>query len=193
MSEPFIGEIRSVGFNFAPLGWAKCEGQFLSINQNQNLYALLRTMYGGDGRVNFQLPDLRGRCLIGAGEGWGLTSRVQGKKSGHEQNILYNENLPVHNHTFDGARVKLNANLDAADLCDPTDAVFAKANTEGVHSVDVKFYTKDTTSIVKMSEDGGTVEGTISNTGGSHAFDNMMPYLAISYIISLDGIYPSRS
>ena len=193
MSEPFIGEIRSVGFNFAPVKWAKCEGQLLGVQQNQALYSLLGTVYGGNGINTFGLPDLRGRCLIGSGNGRGLIPREQGEKSGHERIILNDKNLPAHNHTFDGARVRLNSYSDKGDLCDPTDAVFAKANTEGESSIDVKFYTKDTTSTVKMSEDGGTVEGTISNTGESHAFDNMIPYLAINYIIALDGIYPSRS
>ncbi|WP_066506562.1 phage tail protein [Abyssisolibacter fermentans] len=186
MSEPFIGEIKAVGFDFAPVNWAKCEGQEIYISQNPALYALIRAYYGGDDRVRFNLPDLRGRCPVG---GYRL-----GEREGYEYTILNHQYLPSHNHTFDSSRVKLKAYSGAANLCDSTDAVFAHSQTKQDTPQGVYSYTKNTTSTVMMSENGGTVEGTTSNTGENQVqpFDNMMPYLVISYIIALNGVFPQR-
>ncbi len=192
MSEPFIGEIRAVGFNYAPRDWAMCMGQLMEIQQNPSLYSLLGVTYGGDGRSTFALPDLRGRCLIGVGAGPGLTNRRQGERGGSEYTVLYTQNLPSHNHTFDSVKVRLNAYSGDGDLSDPTDAIFAHPKTEGKDSISVNSYSKSTSN-VKMSENGSTIEGTISNTGENIPFYHMPPYLVINYIIALVGIYPPRS
>ena len=103
MAEPFLGEIRVFPFNFAPVGWAACNGQLLPINQNQALFALLGTQYGGNGTQNFALPDLQGRVAIGAGQGPGLSSHVQGESGGSESVTLLVSNLPPHTHGLPGS------------------------------------------------------------------------------------------
>ena len=100
MSEPFLAEIRIVAFNFAPRGWATCDGQLLPISQNQALFSLVGTMYGGDGRTTFGVPDLRGRVPIHRGTGPGLTPRTQGQSGGSETNVLNVNQLPAHSHTI---------------------------------------------------------------------------------------------
>ncbi|WP_066506558.1 phage tail protein [Abyssisolibacter fermentans] len=192
MSEPFIGEIKGVGFDFAPVNWAKCEGQLLDIYQNDALFSLLGKVYGGDGVNTFGLPDLRKRCLVGSGNGKGLIPRAHGEKAGSEYITLNAQNLPAHKHTFDSKKVSLNASTGKANLTDPTDAIFAYSQTKSRPAIEVRSYSKNTNR-VDMSNDGGVLVGTTGNTGGNRPFSNMIPYLTINYIIALDGIYPQRS
>ena len=165
MSEPFLAEIRIVGFNFPPRGWAYCDGQILPINQNQSLYALLGTTYGGDGRTSFALPDLRGRVPIHTGANHQL-----GTRWGEETHTLQAAEMPQHTHT-------IQASIDGAQSQDPTHTVLA---TSG------QIYGAPN-NLVDM------VSGTLTDGGGSQAHDNMQPYLALNFCIALQGLFPSRN
>ena len=169
MSEPFLAEIRIVGFNFAPRGWAFCDGQILPINQNQSLYSLLGTTYGGDGRTSFALPDLRGRVPIHVGSSNG-TNHTLGSKSGEETHTLSAAEMPQHTHTIE-------ASSDTANANDPTNAVLAKSG---------QIYHEPANLANMMS-------GTLTNVGGGQAHENMQPYLALNFCIALQGLFPSRN
>ena len=166
MSEPFLAEIRIVGFNFAPRGWAFCDGQILPINQNQSLYSLLGTTYGGDGRTSFALPDLRGRSPMHVGEG-----HRQGQKSGEETHTLAVNELPNHDHV-------LQASGSDGNNFNPTGLVLAKAT--------LPTYVPPA-NLVDMNP------GAVTNVGGSQAHENMQPYLALNFCIALQGLFPSRN
>ncbi len=170
MAEPFVGEIKMFAGNFAPRGWAKCEGQLLAVAQNDALFSLLGTIYGGDGRTTFGLPELRGRVPIHYGSGPGLTPRSLGTKSGQQDVTLTTNNLPQHKHT-------LQAENDAANSNAPANNVLANASTP--------IYVPGGSAPMETNA--------IANTGGSQPHNNMMPYLCICFIIALVGIYPSRA
>lgn len=171
MSEPFVGEIRMFGGNFAPRGWAFCDGQLLAVSQNDALFSLLGTIYGGDGRTTFGLPDLRGRTPIHAGSGPGLSPRRLGAKGGTEKETLTVGELPSHNHT-------LQASSAAATTPNPATNVLAETTTDRVYRDD--------------GVDTSTANTSIGMVGGSRSHTNLMPYLCINFIIALYGIYPSR-
>ena len=168
--DPFIAEIVMFGGNFAPRGWAFCDGQLLPIAQNTALFSLIGTTYGGDGRTTFALPDLRGRVPVHPGNGPGLTSRTLGQKGGTETETLTANQIPPHSHL-------LRANSGRADSTDPSNATIAKANedTYNENSADVN------------------MKGDTANAGGGQAHNNMQPYLCVNFIIALQGIFPSRS
>lgn len=168
MAEPFLSEIRLMSFNFAPSGWAQCNGQLLPINQNQALFALLGTTFGGDGRVNFALPDLRGCTPIHAGSGHTL-----GEKGGEQAHTLSIAELPEHTHV-------LNATSAAASGSVPG------ANLPG-KSPDTDFVYADPANLVAMDPTS------ITNVGGSQAHSNMQPSLTLTFCIALRGIFPSRN
>jgi microcystin-dependent protein len=165
MSEPFLAEVRIVGFNFAPRGWAFCDGQILPINQNQSLYSLLGTTYGGDGRTSFALPDLRGRTPIHVGNG-----HSQGQKSGEEFHPLSAAEMPQHTHTAKASSSSGNTPI-------PQGNVLASANN---------LYS-DPASLTDLRA------GTVANAGGGQAHDNMQPFLALNFVIALRGLFPSRN
>ena len=167
MAEPFLSEIRLFSFVFAPKGWALCNGQLLPINQNQGLFSLLGTTFGGDGRVNFALPDLRGRVPIHVGSGHTL-----GERGGEQAHTLSIAEIPTHTHVANGVNA-------AADLGDPTNGFFAAPPT-ALGSV----YASPS-SLVAMNA------GAVANTGGSQAHLNMQPFLTLSFGIALQGIFPS--
>lgn len=170
MSEPFLAEVRMVGFNFAPRGWAFCDGQVLPISQNQSLYSLLGTTYGGDGRTSFALPDLRGRTPIHVGSNGGAQHEL-GQKSGEETHTLSANEMPQHTHALHGTNT---GNGSAS----PADNVFANAGTDLYNSTD---------SLVDMNA------GAVTNVGGGQAHENMQPYLALNFCIALRGLFPSRN
>lgn len=169
MTDPYLGEIRNFGFNFAPAGWALCQGQLLSIAQNTALFSLLGTQYGGDGRTTFALPDLRGRVPIGFGQGPGLSARIQGEAKGTEAVTLASPETPAHNHPVAAA--------SSATTKNPTGAVPAFTPAGSSYG---------TTADVAMSP---TMTG---SSGGSQPHDNMQPYLVTNWCIALQGSYPPR-
>jgi microcystin-dependent protein len=166
MSEPFLAEIKIVGFNFAPRGFAFCDGQILPINQNQSLFSLLGTTYGGDGRTSFALPELRGRVPVHEGAN-GITL---GQKSGAETATLAAGALPAHSH---GLRVT----ATSADGNTPGGKVLAGSNAD--------LYALPG-ALVEMASD------TVANTGGQ-SHNNMQPFLALNFVIALSGLFPSRN
>ena len=169
MSEPFIGEIRAFGFNFAPRGWAFCQGQLLAISANSALFSLLGTTYGGDGRTTFGLPDLRGRVAIGQGTGPGLSARLMGQKAGVESVTLNTNQIPSHRHA-------LLASSESADSNKPED------NELGASQI---YHSPTTDSTLAASS--------IGLTGGGQPHENMEPFLVINYSIALTGVFPSRN
>jgi microcystin-dependent protein len=171
--EPFIGEIIIFAGNFAPRNWAFCEGQLLAISSHQSLFSILGTTYGGDGRTTFGLPDLRGRVAIQQGQGPGLSNHALGAKGGVENVTLQTSQIPSHNHT-------INAVIAAGNQNSPTDHLLADSSAFDKEYSDAN---PDTTMKSSM----------VGNTGGSQSHTNMQPYLAINYIIALEGVYPSRN
>ncbi len=177
MSEPFLAEIRIFGFNFPPRGFAQCDGQILPISQNQALFSLLGTTYGGDGRTTFALPELRGRTPLHRGMApGGASDHRLGEKSGTEGVTLSTAQLPAHTHT---AR----ASTATADSPTPVPSTTGK-NTlaRSVHEI-----YRDPVALAPMRD------GTLSNAGSSQAHENMQPYLAINFCIARTGLFPSRN
>lgn len=180
MSEPFIGEIMMVGFNFAPRGWAFCDGQLLPISQNTALFSLLGTIYGGDGRTTFALPDLRGRVPIHSGGGPGLSPYRQGQKGGVETVTLSAAQMPSHTHAAAGTAKAVSGSGNNTSPSGNNWAALARENAYSSAAADGT-----------MAADNVTV--TVDNTGGSQTHENRQPYLSVSFCIALVGIYPSRS
>lgn len=176
MSEPFIAEIRIVGFNFAPRGWAFCDGQLLPISQNTALFSLIGTTYGGDGRTTMALPDLRGRAPMQPGRGPGLTDRRLGEKVGVETVTLSEAQIPSHAHTARG-------NTAGGVVVDPLNNQSGLARSAGGQA----YQGNTSASLVDLASQ------TLSTTGGSQSHDNLQPYLVLNFVIALVGLYPSRS
>ena len=180
--EPAIAEIRIFGGNFAPRGWAKCEGQLLPISQYNALFSLLGTTYGGDGRTTFGLPDLRGRVAVGTGNGPGLSDVSWGEKQGVEFYTLTQREMPSHSHS---ATVTLNAgNVDAEVKANASDRILMSSGRGGT-----PIYT-DQPATATLRQDAASVQ--VDNAGQQQPFDNKQPYLGVTYIIALEGVYPSR-
>ena len=174
MSEPFLGEIMIIGFNFAPRGWAYCDGQILPINQNQSLYSLLGTTYGGDGRTSFALPDLRSRTPTHVGDQITL-----GQKGGAETVTLTASELAAHTHAIKGTtaiadRGAVGGSADRGyatiPQTEPTDIIYGNAS-----------------NMVNLGA------GLLPYVGGGQAHNNMQPYLTLGYVIALRGLFPSRN
>lgn len=184
--EPFLGQIILFGGNFAPRGWAACNGQLLSIAQNSALFSILGTTYGGDGMTTFGLPDLRGRAPIGWGNGPGLSPVQLGEMSGTETTTLTAANLPSHTHpATQNLQVAQGASSNGGDTDTPNPgAVPAAAGGSAIYS----HSTPDTTLLPAHAT--GTI--TVGPTGGNAPVNNRMPYAGMNYIIALEGIYPSR-
>lgn len=166
MAEPFLSEIRIMSFVFPPSGWALCNGQLLPINQNQALFALLGTTFGGDGQVNFALPDLRGRVPIHVGSGHTL-----GERSGEQAHTLSIAELPTHRHVHTATTATGNTPLPSGSiLADSPSQLYAGP-----------------ASLTSLNP------GSVTNTGGSQAHLNMQPFLTLSFCIALQGIFPSQN
>jgi microcystin-dependent protein len=170
MSEPFIAEIRIFAGNFSPRSWAFCNGQLLPISQNTALFSLVGTTYGGDGRTTMALPNMQGRVPMHPGRGPGLTSRRLGERGGEEVVTLSEAQIPSHTHS-------LGADNLAPDTTSPKNNLLSKR----------PIYTDDKSSLVNMASQ------TVASNGGGQSHNNNQPYLALNYIIALQGIYPSRS
>ncbi len=174
--EPFLGQIMLVGFNFAPRGWAFCDGQLLPISQYTALFSLLGTTYGGDGRTTFGLPDLRGRSAKHVGNGAGLANVRWGERGGSENHFLQINQLPSHSHS-----VRLKCNSGVGDSDTPVSSV-PSVNVDSAENF-------HTASNANMAADGGIT----GNTGGNQSVDHRDPYLGIYHVIALVGIFPSRN
>ena len=183
--DPFLAEIIMFGGNFAPRGWALCNGQLLSIAQNQALFSLLGTTYGGDGRTTFGLPDLRGRVPMHPGNGPGLTDRRLGQKGGTETNTLNVLQLPAHNHTATG-KVRTGGDDSLADTS--AGNLLASEARGGGDALNIY---NNGAAIGSMADNG--VEVTIGNTGGSQPVNNIQPFNTVNFIICTQGVFPSRS
>jgi len=168
--DPYIGELRLLGFTFAPRGWAMCNGQLLSIAQNTALFSLLGTTYGGNGVQTFGLPDLRGRAPLHMGQGPGLAPRVQGELSGTETVTLIPQQMPAHTH-------QVLASSDDATKKNPVGSVPAGTGS----------------SSYSDTADGTMLPAMIQVAGGSQPHNNMQPYLVLNWCIALEGIFPSRN
>ena len=178
MSEPFLSEIRIFSFGFPPKGWAQCNGQFLPINQNQALFSLLGTTYGGDGRVNFALPNLRGRASMHVGNGHSL-----GESGGAEAHTLTVAQLPQHIHLLQGVGAQATLAGGAIPSASKSLAQAAAATTP---ISDVSLYGTGAPNIAMSA-------ASVTNTGGSQPHENRQPYLTLNYCIALLGIFPSQN
>ena len=173
MGEPYVGEIRMFAGNFAPVGWMFCQGQTLPISENDVLFTLIGTTYGGDGQETFQLPDLQGRAPMHMGQGPGITQNyTEGEAAGVESVTLTAQQTPIHTHPLVAST---NNSLDNS----PTNNVLAAG-------ISTKMYTED---VANQPMNGGA----ITPQGGSQPHENMQPYLCISFIISLYGVFPSQT
>ena len=169
-TEPFLGEIGIFSGNFPPRGWAFCDGQLLPINQNQALFALLGTTYGGNGRTTFALPDLRGRMPIHGGQGNGLSNRTLGEAGGAETHTLRTEEMPAHAHAAGAAS-------GAGTSASPKGNVWAGSVRRDNQ------YAGGGDAVMKPDA--------VAASGGGRPHENMPPYLALSYVIALQGVFPS--
>lgn len=173
MGEPFIGEIRMFGGSFAPAGWAMCQGQLMPISENDALFTLIGTTYGGDGQETFGIPDLQGRAPMHAGQGPGISQTYQlGEKAGVETVTLTTNQIPIHNHAF-------LASGDLALSADPTGNVVAQPVTINLFFGDVA-----TTPLNAAA---------IQPVGGSQPHENIQPYLCVTFILSLFGVFPQQT
>jgi microcystin-dependent protein len=183
---PFIGMIQIFGFEWPPRGWARCDGAILAINNYTALFSLIGTIYGGDGRTTFKLPDLRGRVPVHSGSGPGLTTRSIGQQGGAETTTLNQNNLPSHSHT---AVVGGDVKMPVSEGDPNTDAIAGAFLTN--QSTDFYHDTASTGEFAGALVNQITV--TLQNTGNNTAFNNMQPYLVMNYCIALEGIFPSRN
>jgi microcystin-dependent protein len=172
MGEPFVGEIRMFGGSFAPAGWAFCSGQLMPISENDTLFTLIGTTYGGDGQETFALPDLQGRVPMHMGTAKSGTTYTEGESGGVEAVTLTTQQLPIHNHSF-------LASTSAATSTAPDNQMIAQ--TSQIH-----LFTQDVTNRQMNAN-------SLTPVGGSQPHDNMQPYLCISFIISLFGVFPSQT
>jgi microcystin-dependent protein len=183
MTQPFLGQVEVFSFNFAPKGWATCSGQLLPINQNQALFSLLGTTYGGNGQTNFGLPDLRGRVAIGYGNGQGLSPYVLGQVGGEENHTLNLNEMAAHNHNLN-----VNTTTAATNNTNAPSTSVVLGQTVGVPAQGALFNLYLYTS----GSPAGTLDThSVGIGGGSQAHPNLMPYLTLNFCIALTGIFPS--
>lgn len=174
--DPYLGDIRLFAGSFAPVGWVLCDGRLLAISQNDALYAIIGTTYGGDGVNTFGVPDLRGRLPVGQGNGPGLTSRVIGQQFGVESVTLLTDQIPSHNHTLNASTAMPSTSPS------PAGTVFAHSDAD-------KIYVSSPTGPVPETLNPATVQA----AGGTQPHNNIMPTTAINYIMCVAGIFPSRN
>jgi microcystin-dependent protein len=182
MPTPFVGQLQMLPYNFAPRGWAFCDGQLLAISQNTALFSLLGTIYGGDGRTTFALPDLRGRTAIHEGRGPGLSDLRIGQRSGLQDNVLTLQNLASHNHVLStSSTVSIPVSGEDADQ----DEAAGKFLANGT------FYHNQADGVYGAG--AIPLSGVTQNTGNNAPVNNMEPYLVMHWCIALVGVYPSRN
>ncbi|MGQ7958623.1 phage tail protein [Pseudomonas sp. SP16.1] len=205
MSEPFLGEIRMVGFNFAPQGWAFCQGQIMSIAQNTALFSLLGTMYGGNGQTTFGLPDLQGRSPVGIGQGPGLSPIVQGEMAGTETVTLLTSNMPAHNHALPAENVPVSVtgpvavpvSTTTASVGSPANAVPAAPSSGGRPFAIYNSAQSGTDTLapfnVTLTGSAAVPANTTGISGSNIPVPLRNPYIGINFVIALQGIFPSHS
>lgn len=176
MADPYIGEIKMFAGNFAPRFYALCDGQLLSITQNTALFSILGTTYGGDGRVTFALPDLQNRAAMHEGQGPGLTPRSLGESSGESAVTLITAEMPLHNH-------QMQCSSDEGNTADPNGATFGL----GLRG-DPAFY-----AAASSFAAAAMAPQALGLTGGSQPHNNLQPYLCVTFIIALQGVFPARN
>ncbi len=190
-SDPFVGEIRSFGFNFCPRGWAKLDGTLLAVSQNDALFSLLGTIYGGDGRTTFGLPDLRGRVALHQGTGPNLSTRRLGAKEGQENVTLTTANLANHTHGLTGTlSPRLEASTDARTSNSPAGAYLSTFTGE------TPYTTSTGAGLKQMGANSAVIDISgvnLVNSGNNQPTPNMAPYEVTNFCIALFGIYPSRN
>jgi microcystin-dependent protein len=175
MSNPFVAEIRIFPFNFAPVGWAFCDGQILPLSQNTALFALLGTTYGGDGKSNFALPNMQGNAPMHPGQGPGLSLHDLGETGGSDTVTLLESEMPSHNHTVNTSDTAATAGLGSPSV--------GLARSNG----GLAYQTTTNANIVQMSPN------TVAPAGGDQPHNNMMPYLTLNFCIALQGVFPPRT
>ncbi len=190
-TEPYLGEIMMIGWGYAPRDWALCDGQLLAISNYAALYALLSTKFGGDGRVSFGLPDLRGRVALHPGTGPGLTPRTWGQKTGQEYVTLTEAEMPAHTHlqvppTLEAA---LPASNTGGTTDDPSGNILAGTTGRGGDRF-ASLSDANTSMPVILSGSGGSTE--TGSAGGNQSHNNMMPFLGIYHAIAMEGVFPPR-
>ncbi|MBB3045291.1 phage tail protein [Nocardioides soli] len=173
MADPFVAEIRIFPFNFAPKGWAWCDGQLLPLSQNTALFSLLGTTYGGNGKSNFALPDLQGRAPMQPGQGPGLSDRMLGEAGGSETVTLLESEMPAHSHSLRASTA------DAADTNEPTPSASYATSSGG--------------RLYQQNADTELDPDTLSVAGGDQPHNNMQPYLTCYFNIALQGVFPPRT
>lgn len=179
MVEPFLGEIRMFGGNYAPRNWALCAGQLLAIAEYQALFSIVGTAFGGDGRSSFGMPDLRGRIPVHQGTGIGLTPRARGAKYGYERIILSANQIPTHNHPME-------VSGDAPDYSQPTGRVLGTP-TDPTTTIYTDPAQEPSPAVVELAD------AAVTTAGSSQSHQNMMPSSCIQFIVALHGIFPSRN
>ena len=205
MSDPFLGEIRMVGFNFAPRGWAFCDGQLMSLSQNTALFALLGTLYGGNGQTSFGLPDLRGRSPVGMGQGPGLGGIGQGEMGGAENVSLQASQMPAHIHGVPATSVTVSVSgpvsmpvsTDTAAVASPANAVPAASTSSGRPFPMYNASSSGNATLapfnVALNGVGSTVVTETAVAGGGQPLPVRNPYLGVNFVIAVEGIFPSRN
>lgn len=182
MAEPFLGEIRTTSFNFAPKGWALCNGQLLPINQNQALFSLLGTTFGGNGQTNFALPDLRGRSAMHVGNG-----HILGERGGSQTHTISSNEIPAHTHTVavNNNKAKKKTATSSVNIAAPVDINGVAANGFSTSGVNANTGAIGTNLHAESIGSSGSV--------APSAHENMSPYIVVNYIIALQGIFPSQN
>lgn len=189
---PFLGQMVMFGGNFAPRGWALCNGQLLPINQYQALFSILGTTYGGDGRTTFALPDLRGRAPIHQGRGPGLSDIKLGERGGLESKVLTLIELPNHSHDASTLKGSIGTNEEDGDSNDPAGRTFAPIEANSSDAVTINAYNSEAPNRT-MASNSVSITGNVAPSGNQQPFSIRNPFLGVNYIIALMGIFPSRN
>jgi microcystin-dependent protein len=196
--EPFLGMIQAFGYNFSPRGWAFCNGQILQISQNSALFSLLGTTFGGNGQTTFGLPDLRGRVIVGAGQGPGLTPIAYGEMGGVESVTLLTSNMPMHNHQIvngngQAGTVAVSTTVQTVNNTNSTSETDNGSNVLGTSGSMLTIYRESPSGSDFLGGVTSSISGTTSAVGSNIPVNIRNPYLGVYYSIALEGIFPSRN
>ncbi len=190
--DPFIGQIVSFGGNFAPRGWALCDGQLLAISSNTALFSILGTTYGGDGRTTFALPDLRGRTAIHPGTGPGLSNIKLGQRGGAEYHTLTINEMPNHSHSGATLKGSIGTNEEDGDSNDPSGKTFGPIEADSSSPVTINAFNSEAPDRT-MAPNSVSITGNTLPTGGNQSFYLRNPFESVNFIIAVQGIFPSRN